>query len=50
MAGLGQEDVFPRSRLSARYAFIKQTFAGTSGNEQDAPEAAIADCQHAILI
>jgi len=33
----GHENAFLRLRLSARSAFRKQTFAGTCGNEEDAP-------------
>jgi hypothetical protein len=35
----GQDDQFPPPRMSARSAFGKQTFAGTRGNEEDAPKA-----------
>jgi hypothetical protein len=34
---LGQEDAFPRPRLSARCRFSQGTFAGTRGNGRDAP-------------
>ena len=33
----GHEDAFPTSRLSARCRFSQETFAGTRGNERDAP-------------
>jgi hypothetical protein len=35
---MGHEDRFPLSRLSARCGFSKKTFAGTRGNEEDAPK------------
>jgi hypothetical protein len=38
---LGQEEPFPRPRLSARCRFSQGTFAGTWGNVRDAPLAAI---------
>ena len=34
---MGHEDAFPRPTLSARYRFGQGTFAGTRGNERDAP-------------
>jgi len=37
----GHEDAFPPPRLSARSAIRMQAFAGTCGNEEDAPKAAI---------
>ena len=33
---LGQEDAFPRPRLSARCRLSQGTFAGTRGNERNA--------------
>jgi hypothetical protein len=36
-AAVGHEDAFPRPTLSARYRFGQGTFAGTRGNERDAP-------------
>src|SRR5215470_3048257 len=36
----GHEDAFPPPRLSVGFGFIKKTFAGTRGTEQDAPIAA----------
>ena len=41
MTSVGQDDQFPPPRLSARSAFGKQTFAGTRGNEEDAPIPAV---------
>ena len=38
----GHEERFLPSRLRARSAFRKQTFAGTCGNEEDAPIAVLA--------
>ena len=40
-AGVGHEDAFPRPRLSARYRFSQETFAGTRGNGRDAPTPAV---------
>jgi hypothetical protein len=37
MAPLGHEDLFAPPRLSAGYRLGKPTFAGTQGNERDAP-------------
>ena len=37
MSQEGQDDQFPPPKLSARSAFGKQTFAGASGNDEDAP-------------
>jgi hypothetical protein len=37
MAGKGREDAFPPTTLSNRSRLGKPTFAGTRGNEQDAP-------------
>jgi hypothetical protein len=37
----GQEDAFPPTTLSNRSRLRKPTFAGTRGNEQDAPTTAI---------
>jgi hypothetical protein len=37
----GHEDAFPRPRLSGRCRFGQGTFAGTRGNAEDAPTAAI---------
>jgi hypothetical protein len=37
MGVLGQQDAFPRPRLSARCRFSQGTFAGTRGNGRDAP-------------
>ena len=37
MAAMGHEERFPPPRLSAGYAFRKQTIAGTRRNGQDAP-------------
>ena len=34
----GHEDAFPPPRLSARSAIRMQAFAGTCGNEEDAPK------------
>src|SRR5215831_11160156 len=36
-SGMGHEDAFPLLRLSVGFGFIKKTFAGTGGTEQDAP-------------
>jgi hypothetical protein len=41
MSQEGQDDQFPPPKLSARSAFGKQTFAGASGNDEDAPVPAI---------
>ena len=41
MEPMGHEDAFPRPRLSARCRFSQGTFAGASGNAEDAPEAAV---------
>ena len=38
----GHEDAFPPPRLSARSAIRMQAFAGTCGNEEDAPIAVLA--------
>jgi hypothetical protein len=40
---LGEEDAFPRPRLSARCRFSQGTFAGTRGNGRDAPAPAIRE-------
>ena len=37
MAGVGHENAFPPTTLSNRFRLAKPTFAGTRGNEQDAP-------------
>src|SRR5215469_14357836 len=37
----GHEERLPPSRLSGRCRFAQETFAGTHGNGQDAPKAAI---------
>ena len=37
MTGLGHEDAFPPTTLSNRSRLGKPTFAGTRGNERDAP-------------
>jgi hypothetical protein len=37
MAGVGHFERFPPPRLSGRSAFCEETFAGTCGNEEDAP-------------
>jgi hypothetical protein len=37
MAAMGHEDAFPTTTLSIRSRLGKPTFAGTRGNEQDAP-------------
>ena len=34
---LGHFERFPPPRLSGRFAFCEETFAGTCGNEEDAP-------------
>jgi hypothetical protein len=39
MAAEGHEDQFRRLGLNGRYMFSLATFAGVSGNEQDAPTA-----------
>jgi hypothetical protein len=36
---MGHEDAFLPPRLSGRYWFSQATFAGTSGNGEDAPKA-----------
>jgi hypothetical protein len=36
---LGQDYALQAARLSGCFAFSKQTFAGTSGNDADAPIA-----------
>ena len=41
MAGMGHEGAFPPTTLSNRSRLGKPTFAGTLGNEQDAPISAI---------
>jgi len=41
MTGLGHEDAFPRSRLSARSRFSEGTLAGTQGNGRDAPKVVV---------
>jgi hypothetical protein len=38
---MGHEDAFPPTTLSNRSRLGKPTFAATSGNEQDAPKAAV---------
>jgi hypothetical protein len=40
---MGHEDAFPRPRLSAPCPFSQRTFAGASGNDEDAPFADLAD-------
>jgi hypothetical protein len=45
-AGMGHEDAFSRPRLSARCRFNQETFAGTRGNGEDAPKAAISVVIH----
>jgi hypothetical protein len=40
-AGLGNEDAFPRPRLSARCRFRQGTFGGMHGSDGDAPISAI---------
>jgi len=50
MMALGHEDAFPRKTLIVRCRFSQGTFAGAQSNGRDAPEAAIAHCQHATLI
>jgi hypothetical protein len=37
MAAMGHEDAFPPMTMSNRSRFAKPTFAGTRGNEQNAP-------------
>jgi hypothetical protein len=37
VAASGHEDAFPPTKLSNRSRLGKPTFAGTRGNEQDAP-------------
>jgi hypothetical protein len=39
MTAKGHKERFPPSRLSAGCGFSKKTFAGTRGNEEDAPIA-----------
>jgi hypothetical protein len=39
--GVGHEDRFRRPTLSGRCRLGEPTFAGASGNEQDAPKAAV---------
>jgi hypothetical protein len=34
-SGMGHEDAFPRTRLSAGYGFRKETIAGVRHNERD---------------
>jgi hypothetical protein len=41
MAEKGHQDAFLPPRLSARYRFSQETFAGTRGNGRNAPRAAI---------
>ena len=41
MTSLGHEDQFPPLRLSARYPFGQETFAGVRGNGRDAPIGAV---------
>ena len=51
MAVVGQEEPFPPPRLSAGYAFRKETIAGMRRNGRDAPIAVIrasADCDELI--
>jgi hypothetical protein len=38
---MGHEDAFPPTTLGNRSRLGKPTFAGTRGNEQDAPIAAL---------
>ena len=38
---MGHEDAFPPAGLSARCRFSQRTFAGTLGNERDAPKIGI---------
>jgi len=37
MTGMGHEERFPATRLSAGYGFRKETLAGTRRNGRDAP-------------
>jgi hypothetical protein len=37
MAGMGQEERFPPTRLNAGYGFRKETIAGMRRNGRDAP-------------
>ena len=41
MKAAGHEVEYPSPRLSGRYAFSEETFAGRCGNEKDAPISAI---------
>src|SRR5690242_19517640 len=41
-AGLGNEDAFPRPRLSARCRFRQGTFGGMHGSDADAPKVAVS--------
>jgi len=38
---MGHEDAFPRPSVSARCRFSQGTFAGASGNDEDAPKPVI---------
>jgi hypothetical protein len=38
---MGHEDAFRRPRLRARIRFSERTFAGTQGNDGDAPNSAV---------
>jgi len=42
---MGHEDAFPTTTLSIRSRLGKPTFAGTRGNEQDAPTTVIRRVQ-----
>jgi len=44
VTGLGHEERFPPPRLSGRCRFGQGTFAGASGNDEDAPEASFPLC------
>ena len=51
MAGLGHEDAFPPTSLSAVCGFRKETIAGTRSNGRDTPLAVTdAIAVHAVLI
>jgi hypothetical protein len=41
MAASGHEERFPPLRLSGRCEFCEGTFAGTAGNDEDAPLPAV---------
>ena len=42
-SGMGHEDAFPPTTLNNRSRLGKPTFAGTRGNEQDAPTVDIPE-------